>query len=153
LYFTYGSEKKDWIEAATARFNESATKLADGRVIRVKARAFGSGEIIEGLLNEAEEHKSHLVSPAASAFLIIGNADSNEAGGGPLAGPTVALVGSPVVVAMWREQAEALGWPEKPISWADLCRYVRDPAAWAAATRGAGKGRFTIAHTHPDRSS
>ena len=78
-----------------------------------------------------------MISPAASAFLTIGNARSNEDDLGDLVGPTVELVRSPVVVAMWREQAMALGWPEKPIGWADLVVYARDPAAWAKA---AGEG-------------
>jgi Ca-activated chloride channel family protein len=37
-----------------------------------------------------------------------------------LVGQTVRYAVSPVVIAMWRDAAQRLGWPQKPIGWSDL---------------------------------
>jgi Ca-activated chloride channel family protein len=48
--------------------------------------------------------------------------------------------------------AEALGWPEKPISWDDLVKLSSDPDGWS--TLGHPEwGQFKFGHTHPDYSN
>src|SRR3989304_2625008 len=37
-----------------------------------------------------------------------------------LVGQTVRYAVTPVVIAMWRDKAQAMGWPNKPIGWNDL---------------------------------
>jgi Ca-activated chloride channel family protein len=44
--------------------------------------------------------------------------DHNTSAG--LVGQTVRYAVSPVVIAMWRDAAQRLGWPQKPIGWNDL---------------------------------
>jgi Ca-activated chloride channel family protein len=62
------------------------------------------------------------------------------------------LVLSPVVIAMWRPMAEALGWPDEPIGWADISELATSEDGWA----GYGYpewGKFKFGHTHPDFSN
>ena len=150
VLFYYGSEKQKWIEAVTSRFNAEKHKTAEGHVIRIKPVSIGSGEIIEELLSG--KSKPHLVSPAAGAFIEIGNAAARERNEEDLVGETVELVRSPIVIMIWRDRAEALGWPARPVKWHDFFDYARDPARWQQAA-GAGAGPLKIGHTNPDTSN
>ena len=149
VLFTYGSEKQKWIEEVTPDFNARQIKLASGKPVRVKAVALGSGESMEELL--AGKTHAHLWSPASGVFVKLANARSG-ARGGPLVGPTQDLVLSPVVIAMWKPMAEALGWPDKPIGWSDIIALANDPRGWSAYGHGEF-GAFKFGHTHPDFSN
>ncbi len=150
LLFTYGSEKQKWIEDVTRAFNASGRTLKSGERVRVVPIPVGSGELIDELLTQ--RRKAHLISPAASAFILRGNAESREKGQGDLVGPTTDLVSSPVVVAIWREMAEAIGWPGKNPRWRDVFEYARDDSQWRRVAKPEW-GSFKLGHTHPESSN
>jgi Ca-activated chloride channel family protein len=150
LLFVYGSEKKDWINEATKDF-EATNPMVDGRPIRVKAVPLGSGETVEDVL---EGHKkAHLISPASGAYLDLGNAMAKQKGEPDLVGTKRDnLVLSPVIIAMWKPMAEALGWPAKEIGWKDLHDLAVSKDGWGS--RGHPEwGAFKFGHTHPERSN
>ncbi len=150
LVFTYGSEKEEWIKEATEAFNRSARRTADGKQIRVNAMPMGSGECIDELLTETR--KAHLTSPASAAFIKLGNAQSRAKTGRDLLPSTDNLVLSPVVIAMWKPMAQALGWGTKPVGWSDILALTRDAGSWR--TRGYPQwGDFKFGHTHPQFSN
>jgi Ca-activated chloride channel family protein len=62
------------------------------------------------------------------------------------------VVISPIVIAIWRPMAEALGWPKQPIGWSDIIAIGRDPAGWGGKGHPAW-GRFKLGHTHPEFST
>jgi Ca-activated chloride channel family protein len=153
LLFTYGSEKEDWIREVTERFNAAGLRTASGRVIQVEAVAQGSGELVEDLLSGARQ--AHLTSPASMAFLKLGNAQSRTRTGKDLVGETRNLVLSPVVIALWRPMAEALGWGRQPaqgVGWGDILTQAKDPRGWAAHGHPEW-GAFKLGHTHPEYSN
>jgi len=150
LVFTYGSEKHKSIDEVTRQFNASGRTLPSGERIKVVALPVGSGELIDEVLTQ--RRKAHLVCPASSAFLVLGNAQSREQGQGDLVGPTTSVVSSPVVVAMWREMAEAIGWPGKSLKWRDIFQYARDASQWRKVSKPEW-GSFKFGHTHPDLSN
>jgi len=150
LLFAYGSEKESWVKQVTDEFNRAQHKTKAGKVIWVDGKAMGSGECIDELL--AETTKADLVSPASSAFIKLGNAQSRSKTNADLVGPTDNLVLSPVVIAMWKPMAEALGYPQKALGWADVLALAKDPKGWE--THGHGEwGRFKFGHTHPEYSN
>jgi Ca-activated chloride channel family protein len=59
---------------------------------------------------------------------------------------------SPVVIAMWKPMAEALGWGQKPVGWSDVLALARDQRGWAAHGHPEW-GDFKFGHTHPDYSN
>jgi Ca-activated chloride channel homolog len=149
LLFVYGSEKKSWVENVIPTFNNQQLKTASGKTIRVTAQAMGSGESKDDIL--AGRVQAHVWSPASAIFVRLGNAES-MAKGSPLVGETKDLVLSPVVIAMWKPMAEAMGWPAKSIGWADILELSRDSRGWAKY----GKpqfGSFKFGHTHPEYSN
>ncbi|HBX70196.1 MAG TPA: hypothetical protein DEH25_12665 [Chloroflexi bacterium] len=59
---------------------------------------------------------------------------------------------APSGFAMWRPMAEALGWPDKPISWDDLVDLSANPDGWASVGHPEW-GQFKFGHTHPAYSN
>jgi len=150
LVFTYGSEKEKWINDVTADFNRSEHKTASGKRIFVKAIPMGSGEAIDEVMEGRRQ--PDLISPASAAFIKLGNAQSQSKYGKDLIGSTDNLLLSPVVIAMWKPMAEALGWGKKPIGWSDILALARSQKGWAEHGY-AQWGSFKFGHTHPQFSN
>jgi len=150
LVFPYGSEKDDWLQDVTRRFHERDPRLASGRPIRVRLRPMGSGEVIDAALSD--QMQPHVISPASSVYLELGEFRSQKGGAGRLVIDPVSLVRSPVVIAMWEPMARVLGWPDRPIGWGELLDLSSEPGGWAALGF-AEWGPFKMAHTHPEHSN
>lgn len=150
LVFTYGSEKQKWIEEVTGQFNRERHKTASGKPIFVRAIPLGSGELIDEVLSGRRQ--PHIISPASAAFIKLGNAQAQQATGHDLVASTENLVLSPVVIAMWKPMAEAIGWGKKPIGWADILNLSRNSAGWQAYGFPQW-GQFKFGHTHPEFSN
>jgi Ca-activated chloride channel family protein len=150
LVFTYGSEKEKWINDVTTEFNRAEHKTSSGKRIYVRALAMGSGEAIDEVMEGRRQ--PHLISPASAAFIKLGNARSQSKYGKDLIASTDNLVLSPVVIAMWKPMAEALGWGKKPIGWSDILALARSQKGWEE--HGYPQwGRFKFGHTHPQFSN
>ena len=150
LLFSYGSEKQKWIDDVTTAFNRSSAKTSGGKKITVKAVPKGSGECIDDLLS-GREH-ADITSPASNIFIKQGNAQSRASTGQDLIGNTQNLLLSPVVIAMWKPMAEAIGWGKKPVGWAEILALARDKRGWS--TYGYPQwGSFKFGHTHPAYSN
>jgi Ca-activated chloride channel family protein len=152
LRVVYGSEKKTWLEEQVKAFTASGPTTASGRPIRVEAKAMGSGESVQAIARG--ELQPHVYSPASSAYLPLldrawlgtpGRTKGLVTGGDP-------LVLSPVVIAMWKPMAEALGWPAKSIGWSDLLSVHASRKGWEAFGRPEW-GAFKLGHTHPEFSN
>ena len=150
LVFTYGSEKEEWVKSVTSKFNSAQNKVGSGKIIAIKAMPLGSGECIDSLLNESI--KADLTSPASAAFVKLGNAQSRTKTGKDLIASSDNLLLSPVVIAMWKPMAEALGWPDKAVGWSDILVMAGTQGGWKA--RGFPQwGEFKFGHTHPEFSN
>src|SRR5262245_27703604 len=143
----YGSEKKDWLEPLVKQYNDAQHKTADGSVIEVQTSVMGSIEAVNGIL--AGQIQPTVWSPASSIYIPVANAEWAKNHSTELVtGRPKELVLSPVVIAMWKPMAEALGWPEKPLGWADIAALATDPDGWK--TYGYPEwGTFKFGHTHP----
>lgn len=150
LTFTYGSEKEKWINEVTDNFNRQNHRTNSGRPIFVHAIPMGSGEAIDEVMEGRRQPE--LISPASGAFIKLGNAQSQSKYGKDLIGSTDNLVLSPVVIAMWKPMAEALGWGKKPIGWSDILALARNQKGWDVYGYSQW-GRFKFGHTHPQFSN
>jgi len=153
LSIAYGSEKKAWLEDELKKFAATNPTTPSGRPIKVTTSALGSGDAVHQI--EDGSLKPHVFSPASSAYVRILNDEWLSTAGrtkpiAPNVGDT--LVTSPVVIAMWKPMAEALGWPSKPISWNDMLKVAGDPKGWAG--KGFPEwGRFKYGHCSPEFSN
>ena len=154
LLFAYGSEKKAWLKDAIARFNAGPGQQGAVQIV-VEGKPVGSGaaiaEVVEGGL------QPQVWSPASDVFRPLMNeawAKGKGAAGGvrEIAPEGKPLVLSPVVIAMWRPMAEALGWPGKPVGWGEVLERAKDPKGWASLGHPEW-GQFKFGHTHPEYSN
>ncbi|MBZ4421782.1 extracellular solute-binding protein [Myxococcus sp. RHSTA-1-4] len=152
LTVAYGSEKKTWLEEQARAFEAGRPTTKSGRPIRVDARALGSGEALREIVSG--RLKAHVYSPASSAYLPLLNSAWTRATGRtqPVVGQGEPVLLSPVVIAMWKPMAEALGWPDRAIGWAELMKVAANPRGWAAHGHPEW-GRFKLGHTDPERSN
>lgn len=150
LVFPYGSEKEKWINDVTRDFNQRHLKSKSGKTIFVRALPMGSGETIDNILSGRLQ--AHLASPASGAFIKLGNAESRSKTGRDLIASTENLVLSPVVIAMWKPMADAIGWEKKPLGWADILALSRNEKGWQAYGYPQW-GKFKFGHTHPEYSN
>lgn len=152
LRIAYGSEKKTWLEESARAFEASGASIANGRKIRVEGKAMGSGEAAAAIADESQ--KPHVFSPASGAYITLLNESWLSKAGRTtkICPPGDAVVLSPIVIAMWKPMAEALGWPAKPIGWKDLLAVAANPKGWSAHGHSEW-GRFKLGHTHPEFSN
>jgi Ca-activated chloride channel homolog len=152
ITIAYGSEKKTWLEEQTVAFKASGARTKAGRPIVVETQAMGSGEAVQGIV--AGTLKPTVFSPASALYVTMLNNQWIAKSGKPkpLSPAGDPLVLSPIVVAMWKPMAEALGWPGKPIGWADLLKVNSNPKGWGALGHPEW-GRFKLGHTHPEYSN
>jgi Ca-activated chloride channel homolog len=147
----YGSEKQAWIEAVTPAFNAQQLKTASGKPIFVEAIPAGSADSLERILNGSD--RPAVWSPASSILIPVANERWGQANNGAtLVEDAPPLVLSPVVIAMWRPMAEALGWPTTPLGWADIAELAASGKSWADYGHPEW-GAFQFGHTHPDYSN
>jgi len=148
----YGSEKKTWLDEQIGLFNATSAKLPDGRIIKVIGKAMGSGEAVQGIVTGTA--RPHVFSPASGAYVTLLNQAWLSTGGHTraLAPAGEPVVLSPLVIAMWRPMAEALGWPAKALGWRDIIAVSKDPGGWASHGRPEW-GLFKLGHTHPGYSN
>jgi len=150
LVFTYGSEKEKWINEVTEAFNRADHRTSGGKRIFVRAIPMGSGEAIDEVMEGRRQ--PDIISPASAAFIRLGNAQSQSRFGKDLIASTENLVLSPVIIAMWKMMAEALGRDKKPIGSSDILALARSQKGWDAYGYPQW-GRFKFGHTHPQFSN
>jgi Ca-activated chloride channel family protein len=92
-------------------------------------------------------------SPASSVYVQVANAEwRNKFGTDLVTDIPNDLVLSPVVIAMWKPMAEALGWPDEPLGWADIAALATSEEGWEAYGYPEW-GQFKFGHTHPALSN
>ena len=155
VVLAFGSEKKSWLTDAIARFNDKAQRLPSGELVRVEGQAVGSGAAVEDLVDGTI--KAHAWAPASTMYRdVFARAWTTHQGaiGGKkeILDDGKSLVLSPVVLAMWKPMAQALGWPDKAVGWSDVLSLAKDPKGWSAKGH-AEWGSFKFGHTHPEFSN
>jgi Ca-activated chloride channel family protein len=143
--------KEDWLNAVVAKFNAEEHKLPSGELIFVRAAHVTSGGSQTAILDG--KSTPTVWSPGDQSWVDTANQTWRDRNGRPLVSqacePTVY---APIGFAMWRPMAEALGWPDKPISWDDLANLSADPEGWKSVGHPEW-GTFKFGHTHPDFSN
>jgi Ca-activated chloride channel family protein len=150
-------EKVELLTQLASSFNDSdAAKNGGCVVVRVQKKSSGAAATVlaDGWRDEqAEGPRPVIWSPSASSWGGVVNQRLTNQGETPFV-PTDAksFMLTPLVIAMPRPMAQALGWPDTPIGYADLLALARDPNGWA------GKGHpewgpFKLGKTNPNFST
>jgi hypothetical protein len=142
----YSSEKKDWLEAAAARFAATSPTYA-GRPIQIQFVGMDSREMAEraAARNWGGAAPPTALSPASGFWLA--------AAGVPVAETPRSLALSPLVVVGWEERASAL-WPGGPGDlWGELHGAIANPEGWRALGGQEQWGPVKLGHARPTTSN
>ena len=118
LTIAVSPEKVDLFKALVDAFNQRGLKSTKGETLRIETVQLDP----EAMLDAAIAGNFQAMSPDSSIWLDQLDRlyeDSTKSTTG-LVGQTVRYAVTPVVIAMWRDKAQALGWPNTPIGWSDL---------------------------------
>ncbi len=151
IYLESASTKEDWINAVTEDFNAKQFKTASGKVVSVIVNHGNSGGSQQAILDG--EIQPVMWSPGDQSWIDGANQVWQELHGKPLIPedcPQSVL--APIGIGMWRPMAEALGWPDQPISWETLVTLANHPEGWGSYGHPEW-GQFKFGHTHPDFSN
>jgi Ca-activated chloride channel family protein len=143
--------KEDWMNAMVEQFNQEQHKTSSGNLIFVQVTHVTSGGSQQAILDGKSQPT--VWSPGDQSWIDGVNQVWRDRTGRPLISEGCpATVLAPIGFAMWRPMAEALGWPDKPISWQTLADLSANPDGWTSVGH-AEWGQFKFGHTHPDFSN
>lgn len=149
-------EKLDLLTRLAQDFNESdGARVGDECVFaRVQSKSSGgAAQLLATGWDEATEGPRPVIwSPAASTWGAILNQRLEGQGDAPMTGDFVSFQLTPLVIAMPRPMAEALGWPDEPLGFADILALSQDPEGWAAHGHPEW-GEFRLGKTNPNFST
>ena len=150
-------EKVDLLTDLAKRFNDSDRANVDDECISVRVTQKSSGEGASLLAEDWPDPKANgprpvIWSPAASAWGEVVNQRRADQGKKPIAPTGKPFMLTPLVIAMPQPMAEALGYPNTPIGYADILRLANDPAGWGAFGHPEW-GPFRLGKTNPNFST
>jgi len=143
--------KENWMDAVVAQFNAENHKIGSGETVFVRVTHVTSGGSQQDILNG--KIKPTVWSPGDRSWVDGANVVWRDRTGRPLVAEACpSTVYAPSGFGMWRPMAEALGWPDTPISWDDLVQLSANPDGWASKGHPEW-GNFKFGHTHPAYSN
>ncbi|HZY42474.1 MAG TPA: substrate-binding domain-containing protein, partial [Anaerolineae bacterium] len=118
LTIAVSPEKTEMFKGLVDAFNQKNLKSSKGETLNVSIVPFETDRMLDAAL--ANEYQA--MSPDSSIWLdqIDREYQARQGSDATLVGQTVRYAVTPVVIAMWRDKAQTLGWPTKPIGWSTL---------------------------------
>jgi Ca-activated chloride channel family protein len=156
LNVTASSEKAALLSAIADDYDR-ANRSVGGRCVDVRVTSKASGGAGEALARGWNEQvdgpRPDVWSPASSSWTVILRQRTAAQDRGDLVpDQTPSIAQTPLVIAMPKPMAEALGWPDKPLGWGDVLALAREPRGWAAHGH-AEWGGFKLGKTNPNFST
>ena len=150
------SEKIALLTDLARTFNASDEAQVDDRCIFVRPQVKASGgaaQLLSGTWNEAVEGPRPVIwSPAASTWGAIVNQRLASAGGKEIVPEGQPFMLTPLVIAMPKPMADALGYPDQSIGFADILKLARNAEGWGAFGHPEW-GQFRLGKTNPNFST
>jgi Ca-activated chloride channel family protein len=150
------SEKAELLKDLAADYNKA------GRTVNSKCFGVGVYSAASGTAEQAlargwdatEDGPPPVVwSPAASSWVGLLRKDLTKTDQpNILPDKAESITSTPLVLAMPEPMATALGWPKKPLGWADVYKLANDPKGWASVGHPEW-GKFRLGKTNPNIST
>ncbi|MGE5265370.1 MAG: VWA domain-containing protein [Acidobacteriota bacterium] len=134
LDLAYSPEKETLMQDVVTRFNRAGYKTASGLPMRINAVKMDAADIVDS----ARAGRFTAVTPDSSLWLAQIDAGLDR----PLVGESTRFAVTPIVIAMWSDIAQSLGYPQKPVGWQDLLAKAKsDPNfRWSHPSTGSASG-------------
>jgi len=159
LMIAASSEKASLMKGLAASYN-ALGRGTTGSCVTVSVESAASGDMETALVRGWDQNavaggtaRPDVWTPASSTWLNLLRFDQSTADQ-PSSVPDnpESVVSTPLVLAMPQPMAAALGWPAKPIGWADVLKLAADPKGWASLGHPEW-GQFTLGKTNPHIST
>lgn len=154
---TASSEKAALLQQIADGWNGSDASEVSGTCTEVTVTSKASGGAADALARDWDEAvdgpRPDVWSPAASSWTGLLRQKTSVLDKPDLIGDAqpASIANTPLVIAMPKPMAEALGWPAKPLGWEDVYNLARDPKGWASLNQP--YGAFTLGKTNPNFST
>lgn len=158
LNITVSSEKAALMRDMAGDFNgEDKSFGGTCGQVRVTSKASGGAAtaLAQGWDEAADGPRPDVWSPASSAWLGVYRQQASIRDNGDVVGEYTSVRSvsqSPLVIAMPKPMAQALGWPSKQIGWTDLAALATDPSGWGKYGHPEW-GSFKLGKTNPQLST
>lgn len=156
LNVTASSEKAAILNDLANEYNSQDHEV-NGQCVFVSVSSKSSGGAAQALArdwnNDLDGPRPDVWSPASSSWPVLveqWRADADKPNIVPKGSQS--LVKTPLVIAMPRPMAEALGWPDNQIGWSDLAELSENPKGWGAHGHPEW-GKFKLGKTNPNFST
>lgn len=153
------SEKSALLSQVANAYNGTTRTFAGGTCADVTVLSVASGAAMQALARGWDAKRDggpapQVWTPASSGWvaLLRQQAVINDRAIALPEGKLPSIVQTPLVLAMPKPMAEALGWPEKPIGWRDVLSLTRNPKGWGAYGHPEW-GSFRLGKTNPHLST
>ena len=150
------SEKAQLVKQLAGAYLGTGPKVA-GRCVQVNVVSKASGAAMSALARgwdaSLDGPRPDVWTPASAGWVTLlqqRSARTDHPNLVPASVPHVAA--SPLVIAMPKPMAQALGWPSKQLGWADLLALAKDHAGWARYGHPEW-GPFRLGKTNPNFST
>ncbi|GIH26185.1 VWA domain-containing protein [Acrocarpospora phusangensis] len=125
-----------------------------GRCAQIEVRAQASGAVMQALARGWDERvdgpRPDVWTPAASGWITL--LRQRVKGDGPVGADNPSIASTPLVIAMPKPMAAAMGWPKKKLGWSDILELGSDPEGWARYGHPEW-GAFRLGKTNPNFST
>ena len=151
------SEKAALLRDVAAAYNAERREI-NGNCAQITINSKASGAAAQALADGWDEAKDgprpDVWTPASSSWAQLARqfAAAQDTPDVIPTGDLPSVANSPLVIAMPKPMAEALGWPAKPIGWSDLAALAKNPAGWGAKGHPEW-GKFKLGKTNPNLST
>ncbi|MEI7467491.1 MAG: VWA domain-containing protein [Chloroflexota bacterium] len=136
------SSLQPWLDKATLAFNTDRVQTGGRRNLFAQVRYVEAGQAVADMATSTPS----LWLPDSEAWVDVAAARKVA---GFAANTCVSTARSPLVIAMWRDVAEALGYPGRTLGWLDMSSLTGDASAWAYYSGGQFGRILRMAHPHP----
>ncbi len=158
LQVVASSEKAGLLGELARQYNASGRTFG-GKCADLKVASKSSGGAMQALATGWDESVEgvpapQVWSPAGSSWvgLLRQRAAATDKGNLVPDGKPASIAQTPLVLAMPKPMAEALGWPNKPIGWSDVLGLTTNPLGWGAVGHPEW-GSFKLGKTNPNLST
>lgn len=139
------SSLQPWLDKAALEFNTDRVQTSGKRNVYAQVRYVEAGQAVADMATNLPS----LWLPDSEAWVDVA---SGRKVSGFAANNCTSVARSPLVIAMWRELAETLGYPGRTLGWLDMSSLTGDASAWAYYSGGQFGRNLRMAHPHPGLS-
>jgi Ca-activated chloride channel family protein len=148
-------EKLTLLEDLAEQFNAKKQRFGDKPafvVVQKTSSGIGAELLIDDWPESAEQRRPTVWTPSASLWGTYVNERRLQEGKPQIVDSFKSLMLTPAVIAMPQPMAEALGYPQNPVGWADVAALAKDPAGWGRFGHPEW-GAFRLGKTDPNIST